>query len=199
MKNLALGDKCYKFFWSEPRKANGSESMVYEANKRYSDKMLFFFRRDEAIESVHNLCYFMGFGDSIVEIHVNQELVEKAVYSAPHHFASESFITGDIYDMNSDVVKLLIIESLRNCRDFSKNEFLDIVEKIIERGGLDTAISVYSTIVEEKKLQLTRLDNLEIMEVSSNRWRRMIPLSEINACDNLQDYICLLKNKFYEK
>ena len=191
-----MGDKCYKFFWSEPRKANGSESMVYEANKRYSDKMLFFFRQDEVIESVRNLCYFMGFGDSIVEIYVDQELVEKAVYSAPYHFASESFITGDIFDMNSDVVKLLIIESLRNCRDFSKIEFLDVVEKIIERGGLGTALSVYSTIVEEKKLQLTHQDILEIMEVSSNRWRRMIPLSEINACDSLQDYICLFKNRF---
>jgi len=195
LRQLTLGDRCYKFFPLIPIKATGSSSIAYEPNTTYSDKKLFFFRRDEAVESLKNLNYFMGYGDAVVEISVDQELIDTSFYSSPNHFVTQRFTTGQVHDMNSPVVQSLLLDALRGCTDFSKTGFLDVVQTTIEGGGFDTALLIYNTIVEEKALQISRDDDLQIMELSSRRWRQRIPLSDLRLCENMQGYICLLKEK----
>ena len=69
------------------------------------------------------------------------------------------------------------------------------ISAAVEGGGFDTALLIYNTIVEEKALQISRDDDLQIMELSSRRWRQRIPLSDLRLCENMQGYICLLKEK----
>lgn len=193
MRPLELGDRCYKFFPLTPQKAKGSGSIAYEPNRIYSDKKLFFFRRNEAVESLKNLSYFMGYGDAVVEIVVDQELINGSVYSSPNHFVTQRFIIGQVHDMNSLVVQSLLLDALRGCSDFSKTAFIDVVQMTIEGGGFDNALLIYDTIVEEKALRLSRDDDLRIMDFSSRSWRHRISLSDVRLCENMQRFICLLK------
>ena len=56
---------------------------------------IIFFTISQATDSIKNLLYFMGFGNSIIEIVNNIELRKNAVESSPNHFVSEKIVTGN--------------------------------------------------------------------------------------------------------
>lgn len=139
MRSLMIKDKCYKFFWKETIVDTGIGSISYEAHKEYSDQKLFFFRRDEAINSISNLLYFLKFGDTLAEITVDHKLVNHARSCDPNHFQTDTLHIKGIYDFESEVVKSLVFDSLRECSDFSKNSFINVVQAVIARGGFDVS------------------------------------------------------------
>lgn len=63
MKPLEINDKCYKFFFRNPKFESGSRSATYKENEIYDNQnKLYFFRRDEAISSLKLLSYFLNMG-----------------------------------------------------------------------------------------------------------------------------------------
>ena len=195
MRPLHLHDKCYKFFPSMAKSEYGSGSIVYQANKYYSDAQLYFFKKDEAITSLKSLYYFMNHGDCLVEIVVDDSLIESAVEASPDHFASGSFTTGGVYDIHSNEMLSLILESLRRSEDFSGSWFKDIIVKLIEYQGFDTAAIIYNTIIEDRSLKLSTNDFVYIRDMSRQSLRNIITKREIDACTSFEDYIILLKSK----
>lgn len=193
MRNLNINDKCYKFFWTETKKISGPSSIVYKAYTDYSDKKLFFFRRDEAIASLKRLLYFMGYGDAMAEIIVDKDLVKNSGVSSPEHFSTKSFKTGEIYKPDSEEILDLVLQAMRECKDFSKRNFLDVVEVLIRNQAFNSALIVYSTIKKEKQIELSKQEEIIFMELSSQPWREKISLKSASSCSSIEEFINLLK------
>lgn len=193
MRNLNINDKCYKFFRTETKKISGPSSIVYKAYTDYSDEKLFFFRRDEAIASLKRLLYFMEYGDAMAEIIVDENLVKNAGECSPEHFATKSFKTGEIYKPDSEEILNLVLQAMRECKDFSSRNFLDVVEVLIRNQAFNSALIVYSTIKKEKGIEISRLEERIFMELSSQPWREKISLKAASSCSNIEEFINLLK------
>lgn len=195
MRPLNLTDKCYKFFPSCSSRISGPGSIVYEANKTYSNQKLFFFRKDEAISSIKLLLYFLDYGDSLAEVVVNQSLIDEAVEASPSHFMSKSISVGNIYNAKSSQMKHLILESLRKSTDFNITYFKDALYILIKYGAFDSAINVYETIKAEKYVSLSKFEEKMIVEHATQCWRDVISLKDLESCENMIEYINLLKTK----
>ncbi len=189
MRPLSLNDKCYKFFFSEAKLISGPGSISYRAHQSYSDKKLFFFRREEAISKLKNLLYFMEYGDTLAEIIVDKNLIESAVESSPYHFVTNHITIGDTYGFNSNELILLVIEALRNCSDFSMLYFRDIIVQLIKHRGFQSATTIFTTITTERNLELSNDDLNYIICFSVQPWRQTISISDIRNCKSFIDYI----------
>ena len=193
MRPLTLGDRCYKFYPSKTSLISGPRSIVYQANKRYTGNKLFFFRRDEAISSLKDLLYFMTFGDMLAEIIVDRDLINCAQEASPHHFASEAFIVGNVYDANSAELLHLMMEALNCCTDFTILRAKDILVSIIEKCGFDTAAAIYDALVTRSAKFFVPADLQYIKELSTRSWRNIISLREVQECTDFEDFLLLLK------
>lgn len=193
MRPLTLGDRCYKFYPSETPLISGPGSIVYQAHKRYTGNKLFFFRKDEAVSSLKNLLYFMTYGDMLAEIIVDRDLINCAQEASPHHFASEAFIVGNVYNANSAELLHLMMEALNCCNDFTILGVKDILVSVIEKGGFDTAAAIYDALVTRSANFFATEDLQYIKELSTRYWRNTISLRETQECTHFKDFLLLLK------
>lgn len=194
MRKLDINDKCYKFFYSDEGRARRKNSRVYEKGEVYTDsKGLYFFRKDEAVYSLKNLIYFMGHGDTMAELVVNSELVEKTLEASPEHFCASEIVIYDTYNSESEEIRNLIMDALRNSVDFSIVNFKDILILLIHMKAFDSALYVYEKICEEKSIKLSKEEKIMIMEVGRQPWCLKISLDEVHKCEEMKEYIDFMK------
>ena len=165
MRDLEIGDKCYKFFYAKPSNESGSKSATYEANKTYHDKKLFFFRRDEAIASIKRLMYFMEYGDCLAEIEVDQDLISNSLGASPEHYAAECIKVKAVYTAESEELYDLVWECLTNSTDFSKQKFIDVLTHLTRMGAWSSAFK----IIENFKRDGVELTNTEVMDIKKGK------------------------------
>ena len=196
---LFTNDKCYKFFYSKVEPASvfgsGANRICYMAGQTYSSEQgLFFFRQDEAIASLKDFIYFMGHGDSLAEIVVDQNLVDCALSTSPNHFSATTIKISNTYDSKSEEMRDLVLAVLRNCEDFSTVRFCDAIIRLIEMGAFDTALFVCETICAERGIVLSDLDHRQIIELSYKPWLTKVPFELVTRCRHIREYIGLISS-----
>lgn len=128
--------KCYKFFFKMPPNEQGPKSIRYFEYQAYqTENWYHFFVMNEC--SLRNLAYYLDYGDTLIEIQNDEELIDDA-WRGDRGWKSPKIKTGKIYELDStvfqDLLKKVILQmapsqltekDIRNIRD--------IMEKLILR------------------------------------------------------------------
>lgn len=124
---------------------------------------------------------------------VDQILIENVYESSPDHFFSCYLKIGKIYNFTSMDFIDLLMESFRNCKDFTIPRFKDVIIKLIKYGAFDTALSIYDTVCLEKNLKLSEKEIQCLIQLVSQPWYKEVPLKEVQKCNNFHEFINLMK------
>lgn len=163
---------CYKFFYKflpqphGPKSKKYSEYTVYEGHFiQNSIERYYFFSIEDC--SIKNILYLLDYGDTLIEIQNNDELV-KNTRKANLGWASFKIETGQSYEYDSLVLYNLLEESVRQTVSLkltSKNisDIKDIMIKLIMQLSIKNVFRLEHFLNDEYNYKLSYSDKTEIV------------------------------------
>jgi len=132
--------KCYKFFFKMPPNKQGpksvrySEYQIYQTeNRSVTESGYHFFTTNEC--SLRNLVYYLDYGDTLIEIQNDAELIDDA-QRGERGWQSQKIKTGKIYELDSMVFRDLLEKAVLQTASLQLTEkdiknIRDIMEKLV--------------------------------------------------------------------
>lgn len=175
--------KCYKFFFKMspnkqgPKSVRYSEYQVYQTeNHSVTEGGYHFFATNEC--SLRNLAYYLDYGDTLIEIQNDAELIDDAQKSE-RGWQSQRIKTGKIYELDSMVFRDLLEKAVRQTASSQLTEkdiqnIRDIMENLVLRLSMVNVFWLEHFLKTEYDFELAHDHKVQIVNFCITSLSRVI-------------------------